>query len=581
MVTQRGAQWTGLALAMLLATGVHAQERIFSSDPPRIEKATVQLLENPTTAGNALVEVEMARGEKLPAQIPIQLERAKVALRDDGGGGDRFAKDGIYSAILPFDVQAVSRNQDRVRRLLERDSRLSSPMYSGRIRITRIPLANDFLTPLEVGVRMPLEWWGFDTGIQSSKSLLVRSLDVVEDPERTYDPCSNAGTPLGKWTFGYLMTQLANPGSTGLDPAEFTEQWLETFLATQTVNGFDVSPRSEFQGLVFDHWPKTPSGKLDLVKAPFKLLAIVNRVDLRGNSVYGGGNAGEARFVFGATRCSGGVSSPVSPNLTVILEYGIKKNTCQQVRAWGQQWVDLGDFVLGSAQYNDALQAITDQFSLAGAAPTRPNQSALNQLRTNGGMTDALWQFREFKLTGAGPVASALLPATVAQTPDSDVMPQYAAIFGYPTTALANYVNMHEASILADQHTVPLTFGGLPFRGGSASRHGVFYGWNSPLITNREARHKFALQTCSGCHFDETATTAFPQQFFHIRPVAGAPAALSGFMTGIDVADPFDGAPTRHFDELERRAADLDALVNNQCINAIDTKHFVPAIFAH
>jgi hypothetical protein len=39
----------------------------------------------------------------------------------------------------------------------------------------------------------------------------------------------------------------------------------------------------------------------------------------------------------------------------------------------------------------------------------------------------------------------------------------------------------------------------------------------------------------------------------------------SGFLTGIDVADPADGAPTRHFNDLERRATDLSALIATPC----------------
>ena len=74
------------------------------------------------------------------------------------------------------------------------------------------------------------------------------------------------------------------------------------------------------------------------------------------------------------------------------------------------------------------------------------------------------------------------------------------------------------------------------------------------FIANREARHKFALQTCNGCHFTETGTDSPPQTFFHIAPAnLGAPATLSGFMTGIDVPDAIDGMPTRHFNEPSAR----------------------------
>jgi len=42
-------------------------------------------------------------------------------------------------------------------------------------------------------------------------------------------------------------------------------------------------------------------------------------------------------------------------------------------------------------------------------------------------------------------------------------------------------------------------------------------------------------------------------------------------MTGIDVADPFGGSPTGHFDELESRAVDLDTLANSACIVFVDS----------
>jgi hypothetical protein len=36
-------------------------------------------------------------------------------------------------------------------------------------------------------------------------------------------------------------------------------------------------------------------------------------------------------------------------------------------------------------------------------------------------------------------------------------------------------------------------------------------------------------------------------------------------MTGINVVDPADGAPTRNFNEFKRRALDLDKLVHTPC----------------
>lgn len=58
----------------------------------------------------------------------------------------------------------------------------------------------------------------------------------------------------------------------------------------------------------------------------------------------------------------------------------------------------------------------------------------------------------------------------------------------------------------------------------------------------------FALQTCNGCHTDETGTF-----FLHVAPRAkGEASFLSAFLTGTVVFDPVTGTP-RAFNDLERR----------------------------
>jgi hypothetical protein len=221
------------------------------------------------------------------------------------------------------------------------------------------------------------------------------------------------------------------------------------------------------------------------------------------------------------------------------------------VKDWARQWSDLGSLELGSAEYNAALEGITEQFVRAGAAPSKPNGSALNQLRINEIALGNAWELREFNLTNG-----ALKEVTVKMTPDLSFN---------RTAVLANFVNANEAAILADRHVVPEQFAGNSFLGGAAPMAGVVI-WDSPSsgppITSREARQKFSLQTCNGCHLGETQTG-----FTHIGPAPfGIPARLSGFMTGIGVADPADGLPIREFNELQRRAADLDELVNTPCL---------------
>jgi hypothetical protein len=571
-------------LALIGCIAAPAQEnsgakRDFGTDPPVAAKVTATMLPKPIDAGNARVEVVFERHEVLPPRIPIQLETGRYLLRDDGLSGDRVAGDRTYSAIVPLDLKAIEREQQRVRGLQAQHGRLVMPIYQGRRLVRRLALPESFFTPVQSGVAFSLDWWGFDVAIDPARSLVIRDPSVVEDPSRTFDPCTGAGTPMGKWTFGFLLSQIANQAQTGIDPAEFARQWRERMLTQQSVNGWNVLASIGVQGKL-NAWPTLPGTQtLDLVNAPFKLLAIVNRVDLRDNLVYGRANAGEARFVFGFRGCPG--TAPGPEKLTVILEYGIRQPGCMALKNWAQQWTALAAHGLGTPAYNAALESITDQFSLAGAAPGRPNGSALNQLRTNGGEPGGThWDFKEFRLAVDRSGASHLLLTTVKQTPAQEILSS-----PYPNpNALAQYVNANEAAILADDHVVPNVFMGQPFLGGSSTRTAGGFGWDSVLITNREARHKFALQTCNGCHLLETGTTVIPQEFFHIAPAAtGVAASLSGFMTGIDVADPFDGSPTRQFNELQRRAVDLDALANGICLKGLDTslRKQVPLEFPH
>jgi len=108
-------------------------------------------------------------------------------------------------------------------------------------------------------------------------------------------------------------------------------------------------------------------------------------------------------------------------------------------------------------------------------------------------------------------------------------------------------------------------------------------GNTSTLIKNDIARFNFSLNTCWGCHGGETQTG-----FTHVDPVFyGHEATLSGFVTGtagtggavdfdndpsnalMSVKDPAlrpSTAPNiRAFNEINRRARDLSAVVSTAC----------------
>jgi hypothetical protein len=603
---------------------------------PRVESMEAEPLATKTAEGDALLRVRFAREEGVGPEVKTVIDDRDVILRDDGTGGDESAGDGTHSAIISLDFEALAANQDRVTQLNNApqpaptatidptgtDSASAAQSDDGADSATAgttATTAPDEDLSSSTSVKMPdfeegRDWQGtksvakvdfraaapgkpvplFPIGtpkaVDPARSLFITDIRVVEDPTRTFNPCNGVGTPMGAWTFGRLMKEMANQPRTGINPSTFVRRWLDKWMADQTTaNGWTAEKRQQIKSLIIDPWEAAsggPGAPLNLSIAPFRLLAIVNRVDLRSNSSYGGGNAGEGRFVFsvidrrptsrGGTYPGGGGNGCGVTQFTVIIEYGIDRRGCG-IRDWGRQWYNLRNFTLGSPAYNAALQAITDQFTLANKAPHKPNGSALNQLRTNeiaiaNPPPDDTWQLREFRLPkGDGH----LFEANVALTPDESLR---------NTDLTAQWVNANAAAVINETHVVPLFFMGQKFLGNESNvplspgpkppPFNTFWSDGPNVgIFPRQARHKFSVNTCSGCHAGETETV-----FTHVKPAAfGTPAPLSGFITGITVADPADGFPSRTFNELSRRAIDLDILVHSPCFFDI-RRHFIPQV---
>ncbi|MEI6084803.1 MAG: hypothetical protein WCS70_10920 [Verrucomicrobiota bacterium] len=396
--------------------------------------------------------------------------------------------------------------------------------------------------------------------IKPESQLMIIDRRVVADPLRT-NPLNGSRAP---WTFRYLIENMAGPNN----PSDFVMKWLTQWEANQTINGSVAPARPSIRQLVIDPWLKASGGqRLDLNKAPFQLLAIVNRLDLHvrdGDKVT---TAGEGRFVFGVLGADGKPLPPLFPTapggFTVIFEYELIATNTFQLRDWAQQWTSLGNSPVGSPMYNDALERITRRFTDRGRAPGKPNGNALNQVRSNELALGLPWELREFGIVGGF-----LRQRGVAQTPD------VLALNGTP--ALANLINANEAALLNETYVLPAALRGAaalagPFQlsdfPGASNRTFTaielidpFYDvpWSAAGIINNDARHAFGLNTCGGCHRTETGA-GFLQVGF--PATNGAPAALAGFLTGITVPDPLDPATPRTFNDLERRRQDLADLL--------------------
>lgn len=400
--------------------------------------------------------------------------------------------------------------------------------------------------------------------INADRELLIRAVDVVEDPCRTtWNPVCDPNIK-GKWTFWYLMQQMAGT----VNPSTFILKWLESFEETPTVNGQVLPARSKIRSLVINPWrqasscsilndPKvdTSACTLDPSKAPFRLLAIVNRMDLRspnGGVFYGGGNAGEGRLVFGFTTQAG-----VPLNATAIFEYTLPTSTWSTL-TWANKWHNAALLPTPGADYNAALQTITEQFVKAGLTAGAPNNSSIAQVRTNETAFDSsavpVMELRQHTLQcrpgiNCSNTDKLLLPSPTSQTPTNSLN---------FTTNLRTYLNDNASAILAGNHQVP----GNMLAGSSRPISNPFNVWMADDMLDNwgsqaDIRRLFGLATCNGCHSAETQTN-----IFHIAPrAAGAMSTLSGFTAGPITVNDILGGPV-DYDEMQRRKCEARWLLN-------------------
>ncbi len=111
--------------------------------------------------------------------------------------------------------------------------------------------------------------------IKPDRELFIIHPKVVDDARAKYP---------GPWSFGALVNELV-----GEDKAPvLVREWLNTWTSTQSVNGFLVPVRPGIVAKVIEPWQRRdghdPKSKTPWVpklgNAPFRLLAIVNRMDL-------------------------------------------------------------------------------------------------------------------------------------------------------------------------------------------------------------------------------------------------------------------------------------------------------------
>lgn len=596
--------WLCCSSAALLSVAVDALGAGPQAVDPRVDRLNLQMTRQ--GFGRLTLQLNDSERRRLTASgqnsltLALNASEAPVVFRDNGQGIDLKANDGLFSGEIPVNIEQLQRLNAEAAQLKTRTISKLIPGTRESIGQEQLPTVAIDIPGLQAGrnILLPrLAEFGpilalgatSSTVINPQKSLLIRALPVIEDPTRTNNPCGTiaSNNPLKKWTFGYLMNEMAQ--GSGFTASDFTEKWLNHWRAQQKIfdstgtillDDINNNALANIDAMVINPWrQRSGGGPLNLSIAPFRLQAIIYRPDLAVSSPYTGGlgnNGGELRFVFGLMEARDqnhdGDALDVGDTcqiteMAVIFEYGVPISDCNGIKDWANKWIALSALLPGSPAYNGQLEALTEAVVKHGAAPTKPNQNALNQLRTNEIDLTGIWQMREFRLATGGGL---LRQSTTANNPRE----HQAAFTSVPgqtpvpinlngTPLLLSEITGHLTDIVNNVYSVPETSGGLPFKGGASSYNfGTF--WDHPaLATPQElqARFNFSLNTCSGCHTGETDTT-----FYHIRPMGpGSSPILSNFLLN-NPHNVVDNRGIPHsFTEMDNRKQALSNLANQQC----------------
>jgi hypothetical protein len=333
----------------------------------------------------------------------------------------------------------------------------------------------------------------------------LKELLVVDEAVMTSAAAMNAAD--GALSFRRAMERLATAPE---DASAMTLAWIErwapparvcAWLRSRAANGCDADCGA------------CAERHVDLADAPFRTIAVSNRIDLSEPA-----GAAEGRLVFAATDGPGDDPAAKALPLTVIVELRLPGDPA----AWAARWHALGARAAFDAEYIRSLTELTDAFVRA---------ENLAQIRVNDALGPSRATMHETHLDpAANDPRARLAPAGLRRTPAR-------ALDGSP--ALGAFVSAHRADILEDRFELP---GAM-----LADRIELGETWAVPGV-EEPLRRAFAASTCDGCHGGERAVI---DGGFHVSPLRRGTSRLSRFLL-----DP----EHRGDDELTRRAAVLRRL---------------------
>jgi len=335
----------------------------------------------------------------------------------------------------------------------------------------------------------------------------LKEIEIVDESITTDPRVSNAAG--GVWSFRHVVESL-----TDADPSKFASSWLQTWeLDSYNNEPLNLEPRGDqMRARILCPWLKsTPENKcdatcstctetkLDLAKAPFRLLAIANRMDLR-SSAKPAGPSGEGRLVFGLTDGPGDAPTSVPLAMTVIFEFALPST--KTPKQWADAWHHLATY----PDHGDAYKAArrVDR-GLRRASWTGEGQLT-RQARTNESVTNWIWQLRQFRLDAGGMFA---LTAT-SDTPTATLN---------NSAQLIQWAKTNSEAIKQNKYSVPEYML-------APSANEFLFRWTLDGV-DEPTRRAFAAGTCNGCHSAENPGI---DNAFHISPFRKGSAKLSPFL---------------------------------------------------
>ncbi|MDB4937281.1 MAG: hypothetical protein JWP87_4253 [Labilithrix sp.] len=368
-----------------------------------------------------------------------------------------------------------------------------------------------------------------DVKLDRWKELLVINRSVLLDRRAKNDV---AGAP---WSFRTRLEELA--GSPDDAPA-LAAAWLDEWKTRTSVgaDGAPVTPRPAVEDVLLAPWRYDASAPLAVDRAPFRLVAIANRLDLRENPLGCEGASGELRFVYTAVDAKTRLAIPFS----VIVE--VPYPASRTPRDWASRWHDIAKLPFG-ADYNEALATLTAEIT------SKASRSA-TRVRTNevalGAKLGLPWELREFGLDPS-PGGARLVEVPLATTPRIELE---------RSPSLDAWAQDNASKVLAGTHVLP---GGM--QAGAAPMRTSFFQWPSNTMPE-DVRHALSMATCNGCHGGERPGDLL--RFQHVAPGD----TTSGYYTatnGETQVSSYLNDPSGGDDELGRRAASVARMLCTDC----------------